>query len=180
MSLSSRFMRPLSPAALLLLGLLALLLWGQCAALLNAGGSTEPLAANFYASVKVDSLSKAAAGGSMKVYLKVQFDNYQPRVCRLDTVWGNVSFAGQQWAFKASSQAKGLTFERKQHQEVPVVLLITGANSMKELRRTFYEGSTGGNSLRLDLNFTYFPGPDFSLRIKEIGASYLPGVTPRL
>ena len=174
-------MRPLSPASLLLLGLLAVLLWGQCSALLNAGhGSSAPIAAGFYTNVRVDSLSKAGPGGSTKVYLKLQLSNYQRQASKLDTVRGKVSFEGQQWAFSASSQAKGLLFKKHQYRVVPVVLLITGAHSIDELRRAFYGGSTGGNLLRLDLDVTYFTGPDFSVRQKAIGASYLPMVTPRL
>lgn len=142
--------------ALLLLGLLALLLWGQCALNLNDNGRYVPTVT---VRVARDSLSPAAKGQPARLYLTLAFTNHLAQACRLDTAFGNVSFEKQYWNFVAA-RAHGLELPAEDNLQRPVLLpvvipLVPRVDSLAAFRTALRTGSRADNSLRVYLRATY-------------------------
>ncbi|MGI4865562.1 MAG: hypothetical protein ACRYFZ_16695 [Janthinobacterium lividum] len=138
--------------ALLLLGLLALLLWGQCALNINDHGRYVPTV-----SVRVthDSLSTATKGQPARLYLTLLVTNHLEQTCRLDTALGNVSFDKQYWNFVAP-KVHGLELPPHGNRLIPVMLsLVPPVDSVVAFQKALRTGSRYDNKLRVYLRATY-------------------------
>jgi hypothetical protein len=157
---------------LLLLGLVALLLWGQCSFSLYGSSPHVP---SLSVAVARDSLSQPPTGQPAQLHLVLAFSNDLKQACRLNVTEGEVSFEGRHWPFSATSQVRGLVLPPHSRRLVSVwIPVVLPADSLALLRATLLTGSTGGNSLRLSLRATYAitSAPD-STQAAET-ATYLP------
>jgi len=169
-----------SVPVLLLLGLLALLLWGQCAFSLNEHGRYVP---TVRVRVVRDSLAPAAQGQPAQLHLTLALTNYLTQPCRLDTLFGNVSFRKQYWNFGVA-QARGLvlpaTDNRQQPVLLPVVLsLVPPVDSLAAFRAALRTGSRQDNSLRVFVRATYGTSSEPDRQWPAEASSYLPAQPPR-
>ncbi len=138
--------------ALLLLGLLALLLWGQCALNINDHGRYVPTV-----SVRVtrDSLGAATKGQPAQLYLTLAFTNHLPQAVRLDTALGNVSFNKQYWNFVAT-KAISVELPARGNRLIPVAISLTPpVDSLAAFQKALRTGSRYESKLRVFLRATY-------------------------
>lgn len=164
---------------LLLLGLLALLLWEQCAFNLNDNGRYVPTV-----TVRVvrDSLGLATKTQPAQLYLTLALTNHLPQACRLDTAVGNVSFRKQYWNFVATG-ARNLTLpaENKLRQPVllpVVILLVPPVDSLAAFQAALRTGSRADNALRVYLRVPYAVSESGRQWPAET-STYLPAQRPR-
>jgi hypothetical protein len=167
-------------ATLLLLGLLALLLWGQCALNINDHGHYVP---TVRVRVVRDSLAPATPGRPAQLYLTLALTNYLAQPCRLDTAYGNVSFKKQYWNFEAAG-ARGLTLPAADNRQQPVLLpvvvaLVPPVDSLAAFRAALRTGSRADNSLRVFVRATYTTGSEPDRQWTAEAGSYLPAQLPR-
>jgi hypothetical protein len=163
-----------------LVGLLALLLWGQCALNLNDHGRYIPTV-----NVRVvrDSLAPATKGHPAQLYLTLAFTSHLALACRLDTAFGNVSFKKQYWNF-AVAGARGLELPAEDNLQQPVLLpvvlpLVPPVDSLAAFRAALRTGSRQDNSLRVFLRATYGTGSEPDRQWTAEASSYLPAQPPR-
>jgi hypothetical protein len=164
-----------SAPALLLGGLLALLLWGQCALNLNDNGHYRPTVT---VQVLRDSLAPAAKGRPAQLYLTLGFTSHLAQACRLDTTSGNVSFKKQYWNFVATT-AHGLEIPANNILQQPVALpvvirLVPPVDSLAALRAALRTGSRPTNALRLYVKATYTTASEPDRHWPVEAATYLP------
>lgn len=163
-------LRPPLPAALLL-GLLALLLWGECG--WSRGGKVAPA---LYANVAYVGRLSVAAGQPTTLPLALKLDNSLGQPCRLGGAWGEVSFEGRHWPVEAPGRVRNRVLAAGDTLIVPVVVtVVLATDSLASLRAMLQEGSTGGNSLRLALNVPYFAADAPQVARLAQSAVYLPG-----
>jgi len=170
---ASRLVR--SAPALLLGGLLALLLWGQCAFNLNDHGHYLPTVT---VDVLRDSLAPAAKDRPAQLYLTLGFTSHLPQACRLDTIVGNVSFNKQYWKFVAA-RAHGLEIPANNILQPPVVLpvvirLVPPVDSVAAFRAALRTGSRPTNALRLYVRATYTTASEPDRHWPVEARTYLP------
>ncbi len=167
---------------LLLLGLLALLLWGQCALNLNDNGHYVP---TVRVRVVRDSLAPATPERPARLYLTLACTNYLAQPGRLDTAYGNVSFGKQYWNFEvARVRGRVLPAKGNRQQPVPlrlpvVVALVPPVDSLVAFRAALRTGSRGNNSLRVFIRATYTTASEPDRQWPAEAASYLPAQPPR-
>ena len=162
--------------ALLLLGLLALLLWGQCAFNVNEHGRYVP---TVRVRVARDSLSEATAGQPARLYLTLVVTNHLPQPCRLDTAVGNVSFNKQYWNFVAG-KGQGLELPAQGNRLLPVVVaLVPPVDSLAAFRAALRTGSRPDNRLRVYLHATYATASEPTTWWPIEASTYLPAQRPR-
>jgi hypothetical protein len=179
MSTSTRASAPSLPA-LLRLGLLALLLWGQCALTLNEHGRYVP---TVRVRVVRDSLAPAAQGRPAQLHLTLALTNHLAQPCRLDTLFGNVSFRKQYWNFEVT-QARGLVLPPKDNLQQPLLLpvvlsLVPPVDSLAAFRAALRTGSRQDNSLRVFVRATYGTSNEPDRQWPAEASSYLPAQPPR-
>lgn len=166
--------------ALLLLGLLALLLWGQCAFHLNEHGRYVPTVRVL---VVRDSLAPATQGQPAQLHLTVALTNYLTHPCRLDTLFGNVSFRKQYWNFQVA-QARGLVLPASDKLQRPLLLpvvlsLVPPVDSLAAFQAALRTGSRHDNSLRVFLRATYGINSEPDRPWPAEASNYLPAQPPR-
>ncbi|QIX60047.1 hypothetical protein HER32_02115 [Hymenobacter sp. BT18] len=94
-----------SSAVLALVGLLALLLWGQCASLVGALFQVPHYAARV---VSADSLSAATPTTPPMLHLVVEIHNDNDRAFTLRRAYGSLYFRGYAWPESDHDQGRGL------------------------------------------------------------------------
>jgi len=166
--------------ALLLLGLLALLLWGQCALNLNEHGRNVPTVRVL---VVRDSLAPATQGRPAQLHLTLALTNYLAQPCRLDTLFGNVSFGKQYWNFGVV-QARGLVLSASDNHQQPLLLpvvlsLVPPVDSLAAFRAALRTGSRHDNSLRVFVRATYDISSEPHRQWPAEASNYLPAQQPR-
>ncbi len=166
-----KFRRP-APAVLLGLGLLGLLLWGQCG-LLKEDQKIEP---GVYAYVfQVDSLFAPNANQPATLHMTLNLDNELGQPVRLKWVRGEVSFEGRHWPFSATAQLPDSVLVNHKRFLVPITFPIkTPPDSLEPVRAILREGSKGNNSLRLVLKVGYSTLSEPIRMDTVLGTEYLP------
>ena len=116
MRTSPGFLRP-SPPGLGLLGLLAMLLWGQC------GGTSGP---SFEVRVaRVDSLAAPFAGAPPRLHLLLRLHSLQGDAFKLESVHGALLFRGRYWSDYNQRQNEELVVPAHANLLLPMVLPLT-------------------------------------------------------
>ncbi|MVN77337.1 hypothetical protein GO988_13460 [Hymenobacter sp. HMF4947] len=102
-------MRP-SSASLVLLGLLGLLLWGQCAFHLNESGSKTPAAPNLHlkTTVRVVSVDSLSTHGPELVYLSIGLRNQARQPLQVVSLDGALFFDKQRLGFNRHPVGRGV------------------------------------------------------------------------
>jgi len=160
---------------LLLLGLLALLLWGQCAALLFPGTMHQP--AEFIGSVKrLDSLGTAPV--ALYLTLCLRNDLSQPTLVR--EVRGTIRYGSRAYTFTAPTALRD-TFLfpwTELLQPVAVPLPHLAADSLALLRTLLETGYPAPGAPRLQWQVSYSLRESPGSRRKARTLSYLPLLQP--
>lgn len=127
----------------------------------------------------IDSLTVATPASPATLYLTLEFGNQLKRAITLSSAEGEVRFEGQRWVFSASSQISRVVLRHRAMQQARVaVRLGPMPTNLPELRAAIATGSTGGNSLRLKLEATYFDPQNPAAPQQATTATYLPGFKP--
>jgi len=161
--------------ALLLLGLLALLLWGQCAALLFPGKAHQP--AEFIGSVKrLDSLGTAPA----TLYLTLCLRNDLSQPALVQEVRGTIRYGGRTYPFAAPAALRD-TFLfpwTELLQPIAVPLPHLAADSLALLRTLLETGYSAPSAPRLQWKISYALRQSPGSRHKARTLPYLPLLKP--
>ncbi|MVN77336.1 hypothetical protein GO988_13455 [Hymenobacter sp. HMF4947] len=168
-----RLPRPGS-ASLLLLGLVALLLWGQC------GGRSGPDYA--VRVVRVDSLRAPFAGAPPRLYLTLGLHNRERHDFTVESMRGVLVFRGLYWNDVNDPQRPAVV---PSHTEllVPLVLCLTDSlacvpDSLRLLQRALRGGTARDSTLELEFGLDLNTGSNVSLHYLD--RSYpLPAMRPR-
>ena len=173
----SRFARAFlrrSPG-LLFLGLLALLLWGQCASLLFPGTTHEQVAVKGWVK-SLDSLGAAPATMYLTLYLRN--DLSQPVLVR--EMSGTLRYGGRMHPFSAPAALRDTLLypwtELTQRVAIPLRL---SADSLALLRTLLDTGYPADAAPSLRWQATYSPRQSPEVRHKARITPYLPLLTPR-
>lgn len=132
--------RPLP--ALLLLGLLALLLWGQCG--LRIGGGHPALPTELLVEVKhTDRLVAASSTRPATLYLTLSIFNSTPQPVVLQQMHGQLIYREQHWpwTYEPASAADRLTVSSQGNQLLPLTITITPPDSVAALRASLHTAS---------------------------------------
>ncbi|MGI4832514.1 MAG: hypothetical protein ACRYFK_03535 [Janthinobacterium lividum] len=132
--------RPLP--TLLLLGLLALLLWGQCG--LRIGGGRPALPTDLMVVVKsTDRLVAASTARPAALYLTLDVYNSTPLPVVLHGAQGQLVYRGQQWpwTYEPASAANRPAVPAQGHQLLPLTIAITPPDSVAALRASLHTAS---------------------------------------
>jgi hypothetical protein len=140
-------MRP-PPLYLLLLGLLALLLWGQCGG--PSGPSYEVRVA------RVDSLAAPFEGAPPRLYLTIGLHSQERSEFKLESINGVLLFRGLFWSDYNQRQSQELVVPAHTDLLVPMVLTLTDSlacapDSLQELQRSLRGGTAHDSTLMLQL-----------------------------
>lgn len=164
---------PPRPPTLLLLGLLAMLLWGQCAALLFPGADSARELAGFVAST--DSLRSAPA----TLYLTLGLRNNLRQPVVVYEVEGQLLFSGQAYPFSATAQlhhtplAPGASLRQAVAIRVPLP-----ADSLALLRQALQTDYLHGRDLQVEWQTSYATKQYPEARTLRNMQPYLPTLKP--
>jgi len=141
----------------LLLGLLALLLWGQCAFRTNGGATPAP---NLFITVaQTDSLSAATPSRPAMLYLTLSLTNTTQKPMALHTAQGELVYRQQHWAW-AWQPTTPLEVPDQSERRLPIAVRLLPADSVAQLRHALTTAE-------------YLP-------LLYIRARYLDGTSPRV
>ena len=127
---------------LLLLGLLALLLWGQCG--IRIGGGHPALPTELLVVVKhTDQLVAASPTRPAMLYLTLSIFNSTPQPIVLHQMHGQLIYREQQWpwTYEPASVADRLTVSSQGYQLLPLTIAITPPDSVPALRASLHTAS---------------------------------------
>ncbi|UOQ96894.1 hypothetical protein MUN81_16805 [Hymenobacter sp. 5317J-9] len=135
----------------LLLGLLALLLWGAC------GNQYQAPACCGERVVRVDSLAAPLPDAPPLLYLTLGLRNDDPDAARLESVSGALLFQGLYWSDFHRPRRQGLVVPPKKELLVPLVLPLTDTLAcdpvlLRRLQRALRRGTAGDSTLWLNLS----------------------------
>jgi hypothetical protein len=136
------------PASLLLLGLLSLLLWGQCGG--TSGPSYEVRVA------RVDSLAAPFAGAPPRLHLTIGLQSQQGSDFKVESVHGVLLFRGLYWSDYNQRQNEELVVPGHANLLLPMVLTLTDSlacapDSLHALQRSLRGGTAHDSTLVLQL-----------------------------
>jgi hypothetical protein len=139
--------------ALLALGLLALLLWGQCG-LLNHIAPDQPIPHYSVRVVRVDSLTAARSTKDPTLYLTLEIHNKVHRAFSLGGVYGHLFLENHAWNNGQHYQYSGVVLAGGQTLQLPLALPLTASaalhpDSLRALRQALRQGSRRQKSLVL-------------------------------
>lgn len=138
---------------LLLLGLLALLLWGQCG-LLNHIVPDQPIPHYSVRVVRVDSLAAVRSSKAPTLYLTLEIHNKVHRAFSFGGVYGHLFFEHYAWNNGQHYQYSGVVLAGGQTLQLPLALPLTASatlqpDSLRALRQALRQGSHRQKSLIL-------------------------------
>ncbi len=141
------------PAGLLLLGLLALLLWGQCGG--PSGPSYEVRVA------RVDSLAAPFAGAPPRLYLTIGLRSQEGDDFKLESMNGVLLFRGLYWSDYNQPQSQELVVPARADLRVPMVLTLTDSlacapDSLRALQLALRGGTAADSTLVLQLGVNVY------------------------
>ena len=158
-----------TPATVLALGLLGLLLWGQCAFHLNdGGGSSQPPPPDLHLNIAVGTarLDSFSTRGLEHGYVSVTLQNRSERPCRLANVDCGLYFDKQLKGFNVSRTAYRTLLPA--HSERIFSLDLTPFKvidykkgpDFKLLRAAWQEGKLAKYHAELNVHYSYYPADD--------------------
>lgn len=143
---------PATPA-LLLLGLLALLVWGQCSFSMN--GSSKPRHDFGLGVASTDSLTTSPTSPPT-LYVTVNLINGMRSPQRVYAARGQLFFNSQHWSFLTTAgKGRNLVVPAGEQRPLQVAIVLVPYDSLRQLRTALAIGSNDENSLRLDLSVSH-------------------------
>jgi hypothetical protein len=159
---------------LLLLGLLALLLWGQCAALLFPGTTHGPVAVKGWVK-SLDSLGTAPA----TIYLTLYLGNDLSQPVLVREVSGTLHYGGRAYPFSATAALRDTLLYPWTELLHPIAIpLHLSADSVALLQTTLHTGYPADAAPSLRWQATYSLQQSPTARHKAKITPYLPLPTP--
>jgi hypothetical protein len=157
MRTSAGFLRP-SPTSLVLLGLLALLLWGQC------GGASGP--DYDVRVVRVDSLQAPFAGAPPRLYLTLGLHNHERSAFEVQSMAGVLVWRRFYWNSMNDPQ-RPATVPARTELLVPLVLRLTDSlacapDSLRRLQQALRGGTARDSTLELEFEVDVNTGGNVS------------------
>lgn len=142
-------------SSLLLLGILVLLLWGECSQ------NNESPACCGTRVVRVDSLAALLPGAPPKLYLTLGLRNEDPDAAKLESVRGALLFQGRYWSSFYRAQRRRIVVPAKKELLIPMVLALTDSlacdpSLLHQLQSALHKGTAGDSSLLLNLSVNVF------------------------
>ena len=121
-----------SPATWLLLGLVALLLWGQCSFRTNGGSTPAP---NLFITVaQTDSLSAPTPSRPAVLYLLLSLTNTTLKPMAVHSAQGELVYRQQHWAWSWQPPTP-LEVPDQSERRLPIAVRLLPADSVAQLRR---------------------------------------------
>lgn len=161
------FSRP-APAHLVLLGLLALLVWGQCAFHVNDGGSRTPAAPNLHlnTAVRLASIDSLSTHGPEMLYLTISLRNQSREPLRLMSLTCGLEFDKHSLGFMLRPAGDGVVVPGGTERLFPVVMLPYGSDDTHKgtnftlLRAALQQGQLAPHKGQITVFYTYqtYPG----------------------
>lgn len=148
-------MRPRS-ATLGLLGLLALLLWGQCGS--GSGGPSYAVRV-----AQVDSLAAPFAGAPPRLYLTIGLSSQEGTAFKLESMRGVLLFRGLYWSDYNQRQSEELVVPARADLRIPMMLTLTDSlacapDSLRALQLALRNGTATDSTLVLQLGVNAYTG----------------------
>jgi len=116
---------------LLLLGLLALLLWGQCS--LTGSGRSTPAPNLFITVAQTDSLMAPTSGQPALLYLTLRLTNTKSTPVALHAAHGELVYRQQHWAWSWQPPT-ALQVPDQSERRLPIAVRLLAADSLAQLR----------------------------------------------
>ena len=147
-----------SPATLVLLGLVALLLWGRCA-VISLFITDMPVPR--YSVTRLDSLVAASPKKPATLYLTLELRNKRRHEFNLGGIYGEVIYKNHSWTAVHQYQHTGRAVGRYATEYIALALKLDAssslpADSVQLLRRALQQGSHQQKSLFVRLNMNDF------------------------
>ncbi|MBD2721977.1 hypothetical protein IC234_07540 [Hymenobacter sp. BT189] len=141
--------------SVLLLGIVALLVWGAC------NNRHEVSACCGERVVRVDSLAASLPDAPPRLYLTIGLRNNDPDAARLESVRGALLFHGLYWSNFYRPRRRNLMVPPQKELFVPLVLRLTDSLAcdpklLPRLRQALRQGTAGNSTLRLELHVNLF------------------------
>ncbi|MFD2720775.1 hypothetical protein ACFST9_18785 [Hymenobacter monticola] len=136
--------------SVLLLGLLALLLWGACN---NSNDAPDCCGERV---VRVDSLAAPFPGAPPRLYLTIGLRNDDADQAKVESMYGILIFRGQFWNDLNEGQRQYLTIPPKRERLVSMALPLTDSLAcdpalLRPLQQALAKGTAGDSTLVLQL-----------------------------
>ena len=143
------------PAGLVLLGLLALLLWGQCG---NSSGGGPSYAVRV---ARVDSLAAPFVGAPPRLYLTIGLHSQEDDDFKLESMNGVLLFRGSYWSDYNQLQSQELVVPARADLRIPMVLVLTDSlacapDSLRALQLALRGGTATDSTLVLQLGVNVY------------------------
>lgn len=138
--------------SLLLLGTLALLLWGQC----NNNDPDAPACCGERV-VRIDSLAALLPGAPPVLYLTLGLRNDDPDHVKIESAYGALLFRGQYWSDLNKVQSREIIIPAKKERLVSMAFPLTDSlacdpNLLHRLQQALARGTAGDSTLVLELS----------------------------
>ncbi|RZK52731.1 MAG: hypothetical protein EOO59_13300 [Hymenobacter sp.] len=159
----------LATAPLLLLGLLGLLLWGQCTFNPNGSSPKKRPAANLHlhTAVRVVRIDSASTHGPDRLYLTLALQNFSSRPCRLASLACALWLDKQRVGYNLTSTTPGTELPAQGEETFAVTLTPYGpiydrpATDFKLLRAAWQQGQLAQHQAQLEIFYEYYPADGY-------------------
>jgi hypothetical protein len=142
-------------SSVLLLGLLALLLWGAC------NNSSDAPACCGERVVRVDSLAALVPGTPPRLYLTMGLRNDDADNAKIESVSAALLFRGLYWSDPNEGSRREFIIPAKKERLIPMVLPLTDSLAcdpklLRQLQQALATGTAGDSTLQVELSVNVY------------------------